>query len=331
MNLNLLVTATAEQESLKQLVIQGRVPDRDLSFSTSLVQARKPSASQMYWVGKMIESATAVTQPVVATAAKALNPAWTPEPLIKIDVSKIVSMFENARKHLKFPKVTLLMDVKNLKSGVRFSFDRKGRNLLWANEAVSYGVTYASINLDTGVVDLRRHGLNRKTEFLALVDEFSKTPIQMAILHGKLTGNCCFCSLPLTDERSLQCGYGDTCARHYRLPWGKQNNFTAIGDWAMNGTKVEPKPNMITYQATTAQLLEYISRKNDINKVFSNKPMDPNALTEEDIKSIREDLETDLSPENLTCDGELSGAPLRAKKAYLTAAQSELFDLIAGV
>jgi hypothetical protein len=329
MNLSTLVTATAEQEALKQLILQSRVPDHNLTFSTSLVQALKPSAKQMYWVGKMIEDATAITQPVVVTAAKAINPAWTPDPVIKIDVSKIVSMFENARKHLKFPKVTLLMDVNNLKSGVRFSFDRKGRNLLWANESVSYGVTYASINLDTGVVDMRRHGLNHKTEFLALVEEFSKAPIKMAILHGKLTGNCCFCSLPLTDERSLQCGYGDTCARHYRLPWGKQSNYTAIGDWAMNGDKVPPKP--ITYKATTSQLLEYISRKNDINRVFSSPLMDPNALTESNVKEIIEDLETDLSPENLTCDGELSGAKLRSKKAYLMAAKSELQDLVAGV
>lgn len=35
-----------------------------------------------------------------------------------------------------------------------------------------------------------------------------------------VTGHCCFCSLPLTDERSTAVGYGKVCADHFGLSWG---------------------------------------------------------------------------------------------------------------
>jgi len=329
MSLALLVTVTAEQEQLKQLILSNKVADYNLHFSTGLVKERKPSPKQMYWVGKMIEQATAQTHPVVATAGQVINPpSWMPDPLIKIDVTNIVAMFENARKHLKFPKVTLLMDVNRPDSGVRFSFDRKGRNMLWANDQLSYGVTYASINLDTGVVDLRRHGHKVKSEFMKLLGDFSQKPIEMAILHGKLTGNCCFCSLPLTDERSLQCGYGDTCARHYKLPWGKQTNMTAIGDWVLNGTKMPARGQI--YKASGSSLKKYIQQQNLMADIFGSPKIDAENITESDLKTLRERVETDLSPENLSCDGELSGSKIQKKEAFLTTVQSELQDLATG-
>lgn len=37
---------------------------------------------------------------------------------------------------------------------------------------------------------------------------------------GAVTGFCCFCSLELTDARSVTAGYGPTCADNNGLPWG---------------------------------------------------------------------------------------------------------------
>jgi hypothetical protein len=37
---------------------------------------------------------------------------------------------------------------------------------------------------------------------------------------GDLYGECCFCGLALTDERSISAGYGPTCASKHGLPWG---------------------------------------------------------------------------------------------------------------
>ena len=41
-----------------------------------------------------------------------------------------------------------------------------------------------------------------------------------AAKYGRLTGQCCFCALPLKDARSTAVGYGQTCAKNYGLPWG---------------------------------------------------------------------------------------------------------------
>lgn len=55
----------------------------------------------------------------------------------------------------------------------------------------------------------------------ATLDGLEENPQAFAAEHGKESGQCCFCSLPLTDERSTSVGYGKICAGHYKLPWGK--------------------------------------------------------------------------------------------------------------
>ena len=48
-------------------------------------------------------------------------------------------------------------------------------------------------------------------------------PVGMMQAIGQRTGVCCFCARELTDERSIQVGYGPVCAEHYGLPWGEQS------------------------------------------------------------------------------------------------------------
>jgi hypothetical protein len=43
---------------------------------------------------------------------------------------------------------------------------------------------------------------------------------EQAKAWGKLYGNCIYCSLDLTDERSIDAGYGPKCAAKRGLPWG---------------------------------------------------------------------------------------------------------------
>jgi hypothetical protein len=43
-----------------------------------------------------------------------------------------------------------------------------------------------------------------------------------AARFGHVTGQCVFCSRKLTDERSIQVGYGPKCATNNGLPWGPQ-------------------------------------------------------------------------------------------------------------
>lgn len=42
-----------------------------------------------------------------------------------------------------------------------------------------------------------------------------------AAKFGQLYGTCCYCWRELTDERSIEAGYGPVCAENRGLPWGE--------------------------------------------------------------------------------------------------------------
>jgi hypothetical protein len=74
------------------------------------------------------------------------------------------------------------------------------------------------------------------------------------------------------------------------------------------------------------QALEiYVERKNSWGKLFGSKPL--SLLSAEDRQKIANSIDSDLSPENLTCDGEVRGAALREKYAYLTRCAEELLSI----
>jgi len=112
---------------------------------------------------------------------------------------------------------------------VRFSLDKFGSYMnMYGSE---WGVNYGKIDINTGVIILRRDGRDNQVALMKLLEEFCAEPRKTAILHGKLTGNCCYCSLPLSDPRSLLVGYGPYCADHWHLPWGENPKFTSEGEW----------------------------------------------------------------------------------------------------
>ena len=67
-------------------------------------------------------------------------------------------------------------------------------------------------------------------------------------------------------------------------------------------------------------LKSYLERKNAFRSIFGQEPLTlpKHALV------IHGHLEADLSPENLTCDGELSAGQVRARYKELSAALVEL-------
>ena len=66
----------------------------------------------------------------------------------------------------------------------------------------------------------------------------------------------------------------------------------------------------------------YVERKNRWGSIFGDKPL--SLLNAQDRQRIAESLDCDLSPENLTCDGELSRSQVQAKYRELTRAVAEL-------
>jgi hypothetical protein len=76
-------------------------------------------------------------------------------------------------------------------------------------------------------------------------------------------------------------------------------------------------------------LEQYVDQKNSWGKIFGNKPL--SLLNAKDRQSIASSIDSDLSPENLTCDGEVRGAQLQAKYRFLTRAAQELQSIDSSV
>ena len=72
-------------------------------------------------------------------------------------------------------------------------------------------------------------------------------------------------------------------------------------------------------------LATYVDRKNSFAKIFGSRQLSlQNAA---DRQAIADSIDSDLSPENLTCDGELSRSQVQARYKTLTKAAKELQKL----
>ena len=67
-------------------------------------------------------------------------------------------------------------------------------------------------------------------------------------------------------------------------------------------------------------LQAYVDRKNQWSKLFGSQPL----VIGRDNQKIADSLDADLSPENLTCDGELTRSQVQAKYQRLTRCAEEL-------
>jgi hypothetical protein len=69
-------------------------------------------------------------------------------------------------------------------------------------------------------------------------------------------------------------------------------------------------------------LEQYVEQKNSWGKIFGNEPL--SLMNAEDRQKIANAIDSELSPENLTCDGELSRSAVQQKYRLLTRAAREL-------
>src|SRR6266403_4296476 len=112
---------TAEQAELYEIVITKKIYYKDQNFAQDLCRAKNPSVKQMHWVGKLIANTAAYYAGTSSTSLAA------PKSTDKVDLTKVLAMFNHARQHLKRPKITLML------SGggkVRLSYD-KSYGFLW--------------------------------------------------------------------------------------------------------------------------------------------------------------------------------------------------------
>lgn len=72
-------------------------------------------------------------------------------------------------------------------------------------------------------------------------------------------------------------------------------------------------------------LNDYVEGRNRIRALFKQRPLDLN--NPKDRQQLAEDIDCSLSPENLTCDGELSGSMVQRKYQMLTRVAAQLKKL----
>lgn len=78
-----------------------------------------------------------------------------------------------------------------------------------------------------------------------------------------------------------------------------------------------------------ANLERYVEQKNSWGKLFGNKPL--SLLNAQDRQKIADSLDADLSPENLTCDGELPRSQVQARYNFLIRCARELQSIDSSV
>ena len=154
-----------------------------------------------------------IEQLKTATRRPVASPAASP----RLDFSSMITLFQQAGEHLKFPKVRLQLEDGTAVVMSVASTRSRNAGCIYVKGEGGYGVApyYGRINLDGSF------GLNGPTGLIPLLQRFSADPAGVAAEYGRLTGNCCFCGRELTDERSTSVGYGPVCAVHYHLPWGE--------------------------------------------------------------------------------------------------------------
>ena len=72
-------------------------------------------------------------------------------------------------------------------------------------------------------------------------------------------------------------------------------------------------------------LTAYVEQKNRWNALFKGEQFEVKSAAGR--RRVAQSLDADLSPENLTCDGEVRGVELRKKQDYLNQCVTELIRL----
>ena len=72
-------------------------------------------------------------------------------------------------------------------------------------------------------------------------------------------------------------------------------------------------------------LESFVEQENRWGAIFGSKPL--SLLNARDRQKIADIIDSKLSPENLTCDGEIRGQALRNKQNYLIRCANELVSI----
>ena len=127
-------------------------------------------------------------------------------------------MLNHAKETLKSPSIQIVTD------DATYSLTIAGEQsqLPGTINIVSKSIWYGRIFLDGKFQPSKKIPEPIIEQLMNALQAFNNNPERMAHAYGRRTGRCCFCNLPLTNEKSIDVGYGPVCARNYRLKYGKK-------------------------------------------------------------------------------------------------------------
>jgi hypothetical protein len=153
-------------------------------------------------------------------------------PNLRVEASGIVALLNTAKAHLKYPKVRFAAP-----QGGELRLVTTGPTSKYPN-AVNIYVDFkwqGRINADGTVTQNAAH-------LVPVLQSIALDPAKAAKEFGALTGRCSFCNIALTDEGSVEVGYGPVCAKHYGLPHKAKGTKTVSVPSLVPAPTVTPDP-----------------------------------------------------------------------------------------
>lgn len=141
-----------------------------------------------------------------------------PSPVSLGNLERIKALFGKAGQKLKSPAIHLMTEGDiEVKLFIGSDYSKFPGRVYVGNANRDRYCTYGTVN-EAGEYE----PIKENRDVLAILLRFAADPEGVAAEFGRLTGRCCFCNTALTDQRSVDVGYGPVCAKNYGLFWGKK-------------------------------------------------------------------------------------------------------------
>lgn len=336
--------------SLKLALDQGHIPNKNLMFAESLVKQfeKKGSLSpkQSYWAKKLVVDAGAGPLPIVdyplPPEVKKVFADFSNE--IKVsDFGEVYKWFDHAGKHLKKPKIHLKLPNG---SPIMLYMGKGNPPYVQVSNGGPWGSSrwYGKVAPSGAWTLPYKKPLDEdfKDQLQGLLSQLAKEPVITIAQYGKMSGKCSFCNKTLTEAHSVAVGYGPICAKHYGLYDKWVNSVVQLankGEGATTGKMVMSLPNVSNVsKATIIDGVDFTGMPNGEyailtipGKIFSVNNTENIAhygKLPQNVFMAFQKLSSELSPENLTCDGELSAEQVKAKETVLLAQWKALEEIV---
>lgn len=204
-------------ETLEELFEAGKVKGE---FPSSLLRqyAIKEflSEKQMFYVRKLITEAGGS-----GNAAKETGEI--------VNAEALQQLFRCAlRADVQYPHISYPVDGTHDEQHIKAFLADNRRDIIFMSERTR--VRYAWFDALNNKLHCTHNQVQPTTALYKQIRRILADPVAEAIVSGKLTNRCMFCSLELKNEFSVDHGYGPICAENYGLPWhaGKSSKTVQI-------------------------------------------------------------------------------------------------------